>query len=70
MVTQAEIDSLRTAIATGAKKVRYADGRETEFRSLSEMFTTLNRLQNDFDAQNRPCSGGGSRTSYVSFNRD
>lgn len=35
--TQADLDALDASIALGAKKVRYADGREVEYRSLREM---------------------------------
>ena len=36
-VTQADVDALDAAIATGALRVRYADGREVTYRSLAEM---------------------------------
>jgi hypothetical protein len=42
--TQADIDALKAAIATGAKRVKFGagpDARETEFRSLEEMRATL-----------------------------
>lgn len=35
--TVQHIASLKEALASGALKVRFADGRETEFRSLKEM---------------------------------
>lgn len=35
--TQADLDALKRAIATGALKVRYADGREVTYRTLKEM---------------------------------
>lgn len=35
--TQTDLDALETAIATGAMKVRYADGREVTYRSLADM---------------------------------
>ena len=34
---QTDLDALELAIATGALKVRYADGREVTYRSLAEM---------------------------------
>lgn len=36
-VTQGDIDALDAAIATGALRVRYADGREVTYRSLDEL---------------------------------
>ena len=35
--TQSDFDALDTAIKSGVKKVRFADGRETEYHSLKEM---------------------------------
>lgn len=35
--TSADLASLDAAIATGAMKVRFADGREVTYRSLSDM---------------------------------
>lgn len=34
---QTDLDALELAIATGALKVRYADGREVTYRSLADM---------------------------------
>lgn len=42
--TQRDLDDLDAAIATGAMRVRYADGRETVFRTLADMTTTRNRI--------------------------
>ena len=42
--TQKDLDDLDAAIATGAMRVRYADGRETVFRNLADMTTTRNRI--------------------------
>jgi hypothetical protein len=39
--TQSDVDTLKEAIATGAKRVRYADGREVEYRTLNEMERAL-----------------------------
>lgn len=37
--TSADLASLDAAIATGAMKVRFADGREVTYRSLSDMWS-------------------------------
>jgi hypothetical protein len=42
--TQDDIDALKAAIASGAKKVKFSD-RETEYRDLSEMRQILNEMQ-------------------------
>jgi hypothetical protein len=44
---QSDIDTLNAAIASGALKVRYADGREVTYRSLDEMLKTLKIMQGD-----------------------
>jgi hypothetical protein len=62
--TQADIDRLKEAIATGARKVRYADGRETEFRSLKEMWDTLARMESEASGQQRVLVG------YVQHSRE
>lgn len=45
--TPTDIAKLKEAIATGARRVRYADGREAEFRSLAEMRETLRMMEDD-----------------------
>ena len=35
--TQTDVDALKAALATGALKVRYADGREVTYRGLSDL---------------------------------
>lgn len=42
--TTDDIATLKAAVATGALKVRYADGREVTYRSLDEMLKTLNMM--------------------------
>lgn len=44
--TQADIDALKVALATGARRVRFGD-RETEFRSLEEMRALLADMQRE-----------------------
>jgi hypothetical protein len=45
--TAADIAKLKEAIATGARRVRYADGREAEFRTLAEMRETLRMMEDE-----------------------
>lgn len=40
-----DLAALERAIATGARRVRYRDGRETEFRSIGEMLTTKTLME-------------------------
>lgn len=52
--TQADLDNLNKAIATGATRVKF-QGHETEFRSLDEMF----RLRDKMDAEVNGSSPAG-----------
>ncbi|HRF08501.1 MAG TPA: hypothetical protein PL193_07645 [Xanthobacteraceae bacterium] len=61
--TQADIDTLKAAIATGARRVKYADGRETEFRSLDEMERALSKIEAEIGGNSR------SMTSYIAHDR-
>lgn len=61
-VTQQDIDALTAAIATGALRVRYADGREVTYRSLTEMKEILAMLKNSVGV-----SGAFQRTSVAGF---
>lgn len=45
--TQSDVDALKSAIATGARRVRFGSGvdaQEVEYRSLSEMRTALDLM--------------------------
>lgn len=61
--TEADRDALREAIALGASKVRYADGREVTFRSLDDMRSILEQIEAEL-AGIRP-----SRTSVIAHER-
>jgi hypothetical protein len=50
--TQDDIDALKAAIASGAKKVKFSD-RETEYRDLSEMRQILNDMQASVNGKRR-----------------
>lgn len=45
--TTADVAALERAMATGANKVRFADGREVTYRSLDEMRRILAMAQAD-----------------------
>lgn len=64
--SQADIDTLRRAIATGARKVSYGFGsgkREVEYRSLDEMRRILADMEAEVGGAPRP------RTTYVEHHR-
>lgn len=42
---QERLESLQEARATGARRVRYSDGRETEFRSDAELVNAIGDLE-------------------------
>ncbi len=62
--TQADVDALKAAIASGARRVRYADGSEIEYRSQAELEAALARVQGEVSP---PATGSSPRTSLVSF---
>lgn len=63
-ITQADIDALELAIASGAKKVKFSD-RETEYRDLSEMKEILNGMKAALSgAKRRPYLASSYRRGY------
>ena len=54
--TQDDIDRLKAAIGTGASRVRYADNREVQYRSLAEMLSTLSMMEKDVSPNSAPIS--------------
>lgn len=51
MATQADIDALNAAIASGEKQVALG-AQQVTYRSISELITARNDLQAQLDAQN------------------
>lgn len=47
--TQADVDELKSAIASGARTVRYTDNSEVTYRSLAEMKSILGDMQAEVD---------------------
>ena len=47
--TQADVDALKAAIATGAKKVKYTD-REVEFQDTGAMMRALSAMEAEVNA--------------------
>ena len=66
--TQDDIDALQSAIATGARKVKFGSGpdsREVEYRSLADMQATLNNMLAVVSPAPQPI-----RTSFIAHSRD
>jgi len=49
--TQADLDTLDAAIASGVRRVRYSDGSEVEYRSLAEMKGAQDLIAASLDEQ-------------------
>lgn len=64
MFTPEDIVALKRAIATGATSVRYADGSEVRYRSLSNMRETLRVMEAEVGSA---AAGSTSRSSVASF---
>ena len=48
--TQDDLDSIREAIATGEKSVRFADGKSVTYRSLNELMKAEQLIAKTFQA--------------------
>jgi hypothetical protein len=61
-----DVSTLETAIATGAMRVKFADGREVTYQSGADLLRALAAARADVAA-----SGSGfQRTTYATFGRD
>lgn len=63
--TQQQYNDLVAAIAEGVLQVRFSDGRQLSYRSLSEMMNLKSLMEADLGV-----SGAGRRRHYASFRRD
>lgn len=51
--TQTDLDNLKAAIATGARRVKFGagpDSREVDYRSLDDMIATKNLIEAELSA--------------------
>lgn len=64
-LTQADLDALETALATGQKTVKY-DGREVTFRDVGELKAAIAYVKGELDA----AAGTTETQSLVGFSRD
>lgn len=60
--TQNDLAALERAVATGARKVRFADGREVTYHSLKEMLALV-------DVIKATLTTGAPRVSHAKFTR-
>lgn len=63
--SQADLDALNKAIATGAKRVRFGSGEsahETEFRSLAEMLAIKAVIESELRPQRAGSIGFAEHT--------
>jgi hypothetical protein len=62
-VTQADLDDLEAAIASGTLRVRDRNGSEIQYRNLDDMIRTANRLREQLGLT----SPGGITVSYPGY---
>lgn len=58
--SQSDIDTLKSAMGKGVKRVRYSSG-EVEYQSVSEMMELLRTMEREVNAD----SSGGRRVARV-----
>jgi hypothetical protein len=61
--TLADANTIKEAIASGAKRVKFSDGREVEYRTLEEMKKILEDILAEVAGKPRP------RVSLAKFTR-
>lgn len=65
--TAADLSTIEEAIATGALRVRFADGREVTYQSADALIRVRALIQGDVAAG---AATTNDRTTYLSFGRD
>jgi hypothetical protein len=64
--TQGQLDTLRAAYASGVMAIRYADGKEVKYNSMSEMAVAIARIESALAAQT---TGGRATHTTAGYNR-
>jgi|WetSurMetagenome_2_1015567.scaffolds.fasta_scaffold187055_2 hypothetical protein len=66
-LTTADLTAIETAIASGVLRVRFSDGREVQYQSLSDLLKAREFIKNDLTQ-----SGGtaSTRATFASFTKD
>jgi len=63
--TSADLATIEAAIATGALRVRYADGREVTYQSADELLRVRAAIQSDVTASSATPPARMSRVVHV-----
>jgi hypothetical protein len=61
--TQTDLEAIRTAIASGVLKVRYADGSEVTYQSLADLLKVEQRIE----CALAPATTRRNRRSYPAY---
>jgi hypothetical protein len=64
--TQTDLDAIRAAKATGALEVRYADGRQVRYRSLTEMDRIIQDIERSLAQASTTLASRRSVAGHVS----
>ncbi len=64
---QTDLDRIDVAIASGTLTVRFSDGGQVTYRSMSELLTARNHVASQMALASNACQ---DRTIYSSFERD
>jgi hypothetical protein len=63
--TQADVDAIELAAATGVQRVKLSDGREVEYRSVSDLMKARDAIK-----QSLHVASGGTMATYGKFVKD
>ena len=63
--TAYDLQVLENAIKTGAKKVKYSNDKEVEYRDLSDMLKIRDIIKKDIEGSSAP----NDRVSYTEYSR-
>ena len=64
--TQTDLDAIRAAKATGALEVRYSDGRQVRYRSLTEMDRIIQDIERSLAQASTTLASRRAVAGYVS----
>jgi hypothetical protein len=66
-LTTADLTAIETAIASGVLRVRFSDGREVQYQSLTDLLKAREFIKNDLTQ-----SGGtaSTRSTFARFTKD
>jgi len=67
--TADDLAILERAIASGAKKVKYSNDQEVEYRELSDMLKTREEIKRALANDSNPSALNDSRVAYTTYTR-